>query len=97
MAKPPAKYQIYGLQRNYIELGKYLVKVVVSPRFKSGQDFSVKLIDSDRKPMKHVVNYWGRKLNVEFEVMSDTPDGISTGTIYRHDEPIGTFTFWVIK
>jgi hypothetical protein len=97
MAKSPAKYQVYGLQRNYIDLGKYKIKVVVSPRFKTGLDFSVDLIDSDRRKMNYEVGHWGRKLNVEFEVTPETPDGIATGTIFRGPESIGTFTFWIIK
>ena len=97
MAKSPAKYQVYGLLRNYIDLGKYKIKVVISPRFKTGADFSVKLVDADRKPMKYEVGYWGRKLNVEFEVAPETPDGIAIGTIFKGEEQIGTFTFWVIK
>ena len=97
MAKSPTKYQVYGLQRNYIDLGKYKIKIVISPRFKTGTEFSVKLIDADRKPMKYDVGYWGRKLYVNFEVISDTPDGIATGTIFKGEEQIGSFSFWVIK
>ena len=97
MAKLPAKYQVYGLQRNYIDLGSYHLKVVFSPRFKTGQDFSVKLVDSDRNEMIYDVSHWGRKLNVQFEITPDTPDGIATGTICRGEEVVGTFTFWVIK
>ncbi len=97
MARSPAKYQVYGLLRNYIDLGRYRVKVVVSPRFKTGADFSVKLVDADRKPMKFEVNYWGRKLNLEFEITPETPDGIATATVIKGEEPVGTFTFWVIK
>ena len=97
MAKLPAKYQVYGLHENYIDLGKYQFKVVISPRFKTGQDFSVKLVDADRKPMIFTVGYWGRKLNVDFTVTKDTPDGLSTGFIERSGETIGQFNFWVIK
>ena len=97
VAKLPAKYQVYGLLRNYIDLGRYRFKVVISPRFKTGADFSVKLVDADRKPMRHEVSYWGRKLNVEFEVTPDTPDGVAIGTVFRGDEQVGTFTFWIIK
>lgn len=97
MAKSPAKYQVYGLLRNYIDLGKYKIKIVVSPRFKTGLDFRVDLVDSDRQKMLYETSHWGRKLNVEFEITPDTPDGIATGTIFRGLEPIGTFTFWVIK
>jgi hypothetical protein len=97
MAKPPAKYQIYGLLRNYIDLGKHKIKIVISPRFKTGTDFSVKLIDADRKPMMYDVGYWGRKLNIEFEVGPETPDGVATGAVFKGDEQIGNFTFWIIK
>ena len=97
MAKPPAKYQIYGLLRNYIDLGRYKFKVVISPRFKTGADFSIKLVDADRKPMKFDVNYWGRKLNVEFEVTPETPDGLALGSIFKGEERVGSFDFWVIK
>lgn len=97
MARSPAKYQVYGLLRNYIDLGKYKFKIVVSPRFKTGADFTVQLIDADRKTMKYEVSYWGRKLNVEFEVTPETPDGIATATVCRNGEHLGTFSFWVIK
>jgi hypothetical protein len=97
MAKSPAKYQVYGVQENYIDLGTYTFKVVISPRFKTGQDFSVKMVDSDRKDMKFTVSYWGRKLNVSFTVDPSTSDGISTVTVLRLGEPVGTFNFWVIK
>lgn len=97
MAKLPAKYQVYGLQRNYIDLGRYKFKVVVSPRFKTGLDFSVDLSDSDCRKMDYEVSHWGRKLNVEFLVTPNTPDGIATGTVYRGQEAVGSFTFWIIK
>jgi hypothetical protein len=97
MPRLPAKYVIYGLQRNYIELGRYRFKVVISPRFKTGADFSIELADADRRPMKFGVSYWGRKLNVEFEVTPETPDGLAVGAVLRGAERVGSFSFWVIK
>ena len=86
MTKTPAKYQVYGLQENYIDLGKNTLKVVISPRFKSGHDFSISLVDSDGKKMKYVIEHWGRKLNVEFEICEDTPDGLASCIIKRGEE-----------
>jgi hypothetical protein len=97
MAKSPAKYQVYGLQENYIGLGDHVFKIVISPRFKNGQDFKVVLLDSDSKQMQFDVNYWGRKLNVLFKVNKNTPDGLATAQVSRLNEQIGSFNFWVIK
>ena len=97
MAKSPAKYQVYGLKENYIGTGQFGFKIVISPRFKSGQDFAVNVVDSDRVKMKYQVQYWGRKLNIIFQVSKLTPDGLATCYVIKADETIGQFNFWVIK
>lgn len=91
------KYQVYGLQENYIDVGKHFIKVVISPRFKTGQDFKIDIVDSDRNKMSYDVSYWGRKLNIEFEIKKDTPDGLATATVSRSGEKVGLFNFWIIK
>ena len=97
MTRSPAKFQVYGLHENYIGLGDFGFKIVISPRFKNGQDFSVKLVDSDRNLMDFKVEYWGRKLNVKFNVDSDTPDGLAVCQVSRFDQTMGSFSFWIIK
>lgn len=97
MARSPAKYQVYGLERNYIDLGEYQFKIVISPKFKSALDFSIQMLDSDRNLMTFSVERWGRKLNIKFVVSEFTPDGLAAAGIYRGDELIGNFSFWIIK
>lgn len=97
MPKNPSKFQVYNLKENYIGVGKHTFKVVISPKFKTGQDFEVELVNSDRMKMKYAVNYWGRKLNVEFEVDNDTPDGLAVANVNRSGARVGTFSMWIIK
>jgi hypothetical protein len=97
MPKLPTKFQVYNLKNNYIGTGKHSFKIVISPRFKTGQDFSVKLLDSDRNQMIYTVNYWGRKLNVDFDVIDTTPDGLAIAYVSKANEIVGNFVFWVIK
>ena len=66
---PVPRFQVYGLAQTYPELGEYSFKVVLNPRlYKSGQDFDVCIVDSDRKPVKFELKRWGRKLNVTFVI-----------------------------
>jgi hypothetical protein len=97
MARSPAKYQVYGLQENYIGTGVYSLKIVISPRFKTGVDFGLKLVDSDMKEIYTSVSYWGRKLNVEFKIDPNTADGLALGIVSRAGEKVGQFTMWIIK
>lgn len=96
MASP--RYQVYGLNETYPELGTYSFKVVLSPRYyKSGQEFEVVLVDSDRKPMRYDVKKWGRKLNVSFAIDSNTSDGVAYATLVRRGQEVGRLTWWIIK
>lgn len=96
MASP--RFQVYGLDETYPELGRYSFKVVLSPRhYRSEEEFSVDVVDSDRKPMRYVVRKWGRKLNVEFDITPDTSDGVSVARILKNGTEIGRLTWWVIK
>jgi len=93
-----AKFQVYGLDETYPELGEFHFKIVLSPRTcKSGQDFDVKLIDSDRLPMRFSLEKWGRKLNVSFVIDRSVADGVATAIITRNANEVGRLTFWVIK
>jgi len=93
-----AKFQVYGLDETYPELGEFVFKIVLSPRTcKTGQDFDVNLIDSDRKPMRFNLNKWGRKLNVSFVIDRTVADGVSTAVITRKGQEIGRLSFWIIK
>lgn len=92
------KFQVYGLDETYPELGQFHFKIVLSPRScKSGQDFEVKLIDSDRLQMKYSLEKWGRKLNVAFVIDRNVADGVATAIIFRNGSEVGRLTFWVIK
>jgi hypothetical protein len=94
---PSPKFHVYGLAELYPELGTYSFKIVLNPRyFKSGQDFEVVMVDSDRKPMMLEVKNWGRKLNVTFIINENTPDGVSVATITRNGADIGRLHFWTV-
>lgn len=95
---PSPRFQVYGLEETYPELGRFSFKVVLNSRFyKSGEDFRVDLVDSDRKPMRFEVKRWGRKLNVSFDIDPQTSDGVSVAAISRAGQEVGRLTFWVIK
>jgi hypothetical protein len=92
------RFQVYGLDETYPELGKFGFKVVLNPRFaKSGQDYGVRIVDSDRAPMAFELKKWGRKLNVEFAITPQTSDGVSTVFVERNGAEVGRLSFWVIK
>jgi len=94
----PAKFQVYGLDETYPELGDFSFKIVLSPRTcKSGQDFDVKLIDSDQRPIRFQLNKWGRKLNVTFTIDTSVSDGVSTAVLLRNGQEVGRLSWWVIK
>lgn len=96
MASP--KYQVYGLEETYPELGAYTFKIVLNPRFyKSGVDFDVTVFDSDRKPMKFDLKKWGRKLNVTFFIEPTVADGVSFAVISKSGNEVGRLSWWVIK
>lgn len=95
---PSPKYQVYNLEETYPELGEYTFKIVLNPRFfKSGHGFRVVLQDSDRKPMKHSAEVWGRKINVKFDITPETADGVAQATVYRESTLICQLQFWIIK
>ena len=96
MAKSPAKFQVYDLKENYIGTGEFKFKIVISPRFKTGLDFKLLLVDSDKNKMNYSTEHWGRKLNITFHVSKDTPDGLTTATVMRNEEIAGIFNFWII-
>ena len=94
----PSKFQVYGLDEIYPELGSYSFKIVLSPRYyKTGQDFDVCVIDSDRKSVQAELKHWGRKLNVSFLITDQTADGVASVIISRNGQETGRFHFWVIK
>ena len=96
MASP--KFLVYGLDETYPELGEYSCKIVLSPRFSnSGSDFDVRLIDSDRKPLRFELKRWGRKLNVTFYIDRNAADGVATIIIVRGIQEVGRLGFWIIK
>lgn len=98
MAKSPAKYQVYGLDETYPELGDFSFKIVVSPRvFKAGQEFEVVMRDSDRNLMKIDLKKWGRKLNVTFTVDQSVSDGVASVFVVRDGEEMGRLNLWIIK
>lgn len=95
---PAQRYQVYGLDETYPQLGKFSFKIVLNPRFfKSGQDFDVQLLDSGRNIMRFKLEKWGRKLNIDFVIDNNVPDGVSTVFINKGDTEIGRLMFWVIK
>ena len=94
----PPRFQVYGLDETYPELGSFSFKIVLSPKScKSGQEFDVLLIDSDRTPMKFDLGKWGRKLNVDFVIDKSVADGVATAVILKNDQEVGRLTFWIIK
>lgn len=92
----------YDLRDVYHELGVYSFKLVLHPKdFRNGHSLKVSCRDASGKsfPLKHEV--WGRKINFEFTVDTDTPDGVSvidlelqnnSGNRINH-----RISFWVIK
>jgi hypothetical protein len=92
------RYQVYGLDETYPELGYYSFKVVLNSRhYRSGEGFDVDMWDSDRNPLGHGVRKWGRKLNVEFHITPNTSDGVAVARVLRNGQEVGRLTFWVIK
>ena len=95
---PSPRFQVYGLDETYPELGHFSFKVVLNPKFfKSGMELDVLLLDSDKKSMPFEVKKWGRKLNVEFNITPSVPDGVSTAIISKNGTEVGRLTFWIIK
>jgi len=95
---PAPRYQVYGLHETYPELGRFAFKIVLNPRFfKSGQDFEISFVDSDRRPMAFDLKRWGRKLNVDFIINPGTADGVAVITILRGTIEVGRLKMWVIK
>lgn len=95
---PSPRYQVYGLEETYPELGTFLFKIVLNPKFyKSGHDFDVNVFDSDRKPMRFDLKKWGRKLNVAFVIDPQVADGVAFAIISREGQEIGRLSWWVIK
>jgi hypothetical protein len=95
---PAQRYQVYGLDETYPQLGKFSFKIVLNPKFfKSGQDFDVQLLDSARNAMRFKLQKWGRKLNVDFIIDNNVPDGVSTASISKDNVEVGRLLFWVIK
>lgn len=95
---PSPRFQVYGLEETYPELGTYNFKIVLHPRYyRSGEDFEVQLVDSDRQPMRYAVKKWGRKLNVEFDITERTSDGVAIATLVRNTQEVGRLNFWIIK
>lgn len=95
---PSPKYQVYNIRETYHELGDYQFKVVLNPRFyRTGHDFRAEMFDSSNRPMRHVFEVWGRKLNVKFTIDETVSDGVSYVDIFRGDNKIARLNFWVIK
>lgn len=102
MKKSPDKFVTYNLQETYYEFGTYLFKIVLHPKiFKSSHDSEVTLVDSDGRPMKLVVNKWGRKLNCSFVVDGTVSDGVSVAKISAKDDKGNVHShrvsFWIVK
>jgi hypothetical protein len=92
------KYQVYGLEETYPELGEFDFKIVLSPKFyKAETEFDVSVVDSDKKKITFTLNKWGRKLNVKFSITPTVSDGVSTVIISRGNQEVGRLNFWVIK
>lgn len=94
-----ARYQVYNLRETYHELGRYEFKVVLSPRnFKNAHGFRVEMHDSDRHPMSHDSEVWGRKINVRFEINGRTADGVSRVNVYTpKGDLLCQLNYWVVK
>jgi hypothetical protein len=92
-----SKYQIYGLEENYLEPGSYPFKIVVSPRYQNGNDFNLTIFDSHLNPVRFELKRWGRKLNVVFVIDRAVADGAAIVTVYKGDVVVGHRKFWVIQ
>lgn len=95
-------FVIYGLRETYHEQGTFEFKVVLGPRqFKSSHGSSVRVVDSDRKPVSVDIKRWGRKMICTFVIDEDVADGVATVeldlTTTRGTRSIVRKTFWVIK
>jgi hypothetical protein len=96
------KFIISNLFEIYHELGSYEFKVTLSEKhFKNSLDSGLNLNDSDYKQIKHTVERWGRKINVNFEINENVSDGlafIDTNFIMKNGKKINErLYFWVIK
>ena len=92
------KFQVYGLEETYPELGDFDFKIVLSPKFyKAETEFDVNVLDSDRKKIPFSLNKWGRKLNVKFTISPSVSDGVSIVILSKGNQEVGRLNFWVIK
>lgn len=89
---------MYGLREIYHELGDYVVKVVLSPKFyTSAHDLQASLVDSTGAPLPMKTEVWGRKMHVKFAVNNQVAEGVATLTLSRNGRQLGQMSFWVIK
>lgn len=99
---PSKKLIFHNLRETYHELGRYEFKIVLNPAFfKTAEDVSLKIVDSDGKTMKHEFNVWGRKVFCEFDIDMSVSDGVSFIQLDGSDSKGKKFSernsFWVIK
>jgi hypothetical protein len=91
-----------SLQEVYARPGGYSAKLLIDPgRSRLIDEVTVDLRDADGRAMAFDSKRWGTKLNVDFRVDSDTPDGVSIMDVslrFRGSGPVRErFSFWVIK
>jgi len=96
------KLIFHNLRETYHELGKYEFKIVLNPTFfKTADEVSLRLIDSDGKSMRYDFNVWGRKVFCEFDIDQSVSDGVSfiqfDGSDANGKKFSERMSFWVIK
>ena len=92
----------YDLREIYHELGDYKFKLILHPKdFKNGHSLKISCRDASGKAFPLKCETWGRKINFEFSIDKDTPDGVSVIDLELQDNSGKTLkhriSYWVIK
>ncbi len=86
----------------YHEQGSFSAKFLLDPSLsRDVAEVTVRICNSDGKPMDHEFRRWGTKLTVAFKIDETTPDGVSvidfTLITRAGDRTAERYDFWVIK
>lgn len=89
------------LKEVYEQTGTYAAKLLISSAFSSTVDaVKVDMRDPDGMSMDMSYKRWGTKLNIEFKITDDTPDGVAIIDIRMTSagkETVERFDCWIIK
>ena len=95
-------FMVYNLEKAYLDLGKHIFKVVLSPfLFDNSHECSASMKDTFGNEMNFILNKWGRKMNFEFIIDEKVPDGVSVVNLNLKDNECNIsehkLSFWIVK